>query len=239
MNLWTRDDDGVRRLFGIPVGAPWGSGSRIALRGFEPENPHLLVPRAVGIGWDLNLGAVAVRLGLIRPDDSLPDLNEYVPEKLRRGLVAAPWVGAGLASSMTLGFVKADRVATSWSLGGKPNHYMSGVVAALTTTGITTAAALYPRWVGKEDGADIAATAQALGILTVIGMANRAARKEIRRPASRQPLAVAGAVLAPVVIGGVLIGTVKVALDGVAQSLAHGGKAGQSGERGRNIGFHS
>ena len=76
MNLWTRDDDGVRRLFGIPVGAPWGSGSRIALRGFEPENPHLLVPRAVGIGWDLNLGAVAVRLGLIRPDDSLPDLNE-------------------------------------------------------------------------------------------------------------------------------------------------------------------
>ena len=180
-----------------------------------------------------------MRLGLIRPDDSLPDLNEYVPETLRRGLVAAPWIGAGVASSMTLGFVKADRVATSWSLGGKPNHYMSGVAAALTTTGITTAAALYPRWVGKEDGADIAATAQALGILTVIGMANRAARKEIRRPGSRQPLAVAGAVLAPVVIGGVLIGTVKVALDGVAQSLAHGGKAGQSGERGRNIGFHS
>lgn len=25
MNLWTRDDDGVRRLFGIPVGAPWGA----------------------------------------------------------------------------------------------------------------------------------------------------------------------------------------------------------------------
>ena len=229
MNLWTRDDDGVRRLFGIPVGAPWGSGSRIALRGFEPENPHLLVPRAVGIGWDLNLGAVAVLLGLIRPDDSLPDLNEYVPEKLRRGLVAAPWIGAGVASGMALSFVKADRVATSWSLGGKPNHYMSGVAAALTTTGITTAAALYPRWVGKEDGADIAATAKALGILTVIGMATRAARKEIRRPASRQPLAVAGAVLAPVVMGGVLIGTVKVALDGVAQSLTQGGKARQFG----------
>ena len=239
MNIWTRDDDGVRRLFGIPIGAPWGSGSRIALRGFEPENPHLLVPRAVGIGWDLNLGAVAVRLGLIRPDDSLPDLNEYVPEKLRRGLVAAPWVGAGLASSMTLGFVKADRVATSWSLGGKPNRYTGGVIATLITAGATTAAALYPRWVGKEDGADIAATAQALGILTVIGMANRAARKEIRRPGSRQPLAVVGAMLAPVVMGGVLVGTVKVALDGVAQSLAHGGKAGQSGERGRNIGFHS
>lgn len=24
MNIWTRDDDGVRRLFGIPIGAPWG-----------------------------------------------------------------------------------------------------------------------------------------------------------------------------------------------------------------------
>ncbi|AOG28621.1 DUF5808 domain-containing protein [Cutibacterium avidum] len=229
MNIWTRDDDGVRRLFGIPVGGPWRSDSRIVLRSFEPENPSLLVPRAVGIGWDFNLGAVAVHLGLIRPDDSLPDLNEYVPETLRRGLVAAPWIGAGVASGMALGFVKADRVATSWSLGGKPNRYTDGVIATLITAGATRAAALYPRWVGKEDGADIAATAQAMGIQTVIIMANLAARKEIRRPGSRQPLAVVGAMLAPVVMGGVLVGTVKVALDGVSQSLTQGGKERQFG----------
>ncbi|MDO4412321.1 DUF5808 domain-containing protein [Cutibacterium sp.] len=219
MKIWSRDDEGVRRLFGIPVGTPWGKDPRIALRSFEPENPSLLVPRAVGIGWDLNLGAVAVRMGLIRPDDSLPDLNEYVPENLRRGLVIAPWVGAGLASAAALGFVKADRVATSWSFGGKPRTYMGGVAAALTITGVATVAALYPRWVGKDDGADIAATAQALGIQTAVIMANLAASKEIRHPGRRQPLAVIGAALAPVVMGGVLVGTVKVALDAVAVSL--------------------
>ncbi|MDU7430109.1 MAG: hypothetical protein E7K76_04160, partial [Cutibacterium avidum] len=67
-------------------------------------------------------------------------------------------------------------------------------------------------------------------IQTVIIMANLAARKEIRRPGSRQPLAVVGAMLAPVVMGGVLVGTVKVALDGVAQALTQGGKARQFGE---------
>ncbi|WP_248631025.1 DUF5808 domain-containing protein [Corynebacterium glucuronolyticum] len=45
---------------------------------FDPENPNWLVPRRVGVGWDLNLGKLAVKAGLVRPDDSLPDLQEHI-----------------------------------------------------------------------------------------------------------------------------------------------------------------
>nr|NLD40654.1 hypothetical protein [Actinomycetales bacterium] len=47
-------------------------GSRIGRRmagTFDPADQRLLVPRALGFGWDLNMGAVATVLGLLRPDD--------------------------------------------------------------------------------------------------------------------------------------------------------------------------
>ncbi|MDY5839286.1 MAG: DUF5808 domain-containing protein [Corynebacterium camporealensis] len=49
----------------LPIGLPWKR--ELSLRSFEPENPKLFVPRRFGIGWDLNFGAVAAKLGIIRP----------------------------------------------------------------------------------------------------------------------------------------------------------------------------
>ena len=54
------DNDGARRIFGVPVSLPGMSEARAHLRGFEPENPDLFVPRAFGAGWSLNVGALAV-----------------------------------------------------------------------------------------------------------------------------------------------------------------------------------
>ena len=52
---------------------PKGMLGRIAATWWNPADERLLLPRAVGWGWDLNLGAVAVRLGLIEPDaESVP-----------------------------------------------------------------------------------------------------------------------------------------------------------------------
>lgn len=48
------------------------------LRVFDPESPRLFVPRSFGWGWELNLGAVAAKLGLIRPDDTVEDLEAYI-----------------------------------------------------------------------------------------------------------------------------------------------------------------
>lgn len=64
----------VRRVLGVPVAlSPRGLSERAA-RSFSPADP-VLVPRAYGIGWDLNLGALAVRAGLAHPDDLDDDLS--------------------------------------------------------------------------------------------------------------------------------------------------------------------
>lgn len=62
------------RVLGVPVAlSPRGLSERAA-RSFSPADP-VLVPRAYGVGWDLNLGALAVRAGLAHPDDLDDDLS--------------------------------------------------------------------------------------------------------------------------------------------------------------------
>ena len=89
------------RVLGVPVAlSPRGLSERAA-RSFSPADP-VLVPRAYGIGWDLNLGALAVRAGLAHPDDLDDDLSlgpaqsaalSAAPALLALGVAAAgaPW----------------------------------------------------------------------------------------------------------------------------------------------------
>lgn len=57
-----------RTIAGMPNSFTRGIGRRMAGT-FNPTDERLLVPRVLGAGWTLNMGAVAVRLGLLRPDD--------------------------------------------------------------------------------------------------------------------------------------------------------------------------
>lgn len=61
------------RLAGTVLGMPYElrvpTSERIAGRWWNPLDPHIFVPRIFGVGWDINFGAVAVRLGIVRPDD--------------------------------------------------------------------------------------------------------------------------------------------------------------------------
>ncbi|MDO5494139.1 MAG: DUF5808 domain-containing protein [bacterium] len=60
--------DAPRSLGQGAAGVLSGVGRRMAGT-FNPADSRLLVPRAIGLGWDINMGAVAARLGLLRPDD--------------------------------------------------------------------------------------------------------------------------------------------------------------------------
>jgi len=46
--------------------APNGSGRA----DHTPADDRIIVPHALGMGWAINLGAVAVRLGVLQPDDA-------------------------------------------------------------------------------------------------------------------------------------------------------------------------
>ena len=89
----------VRRVLGVPVAlSPRGLSERAA-RSFSPADP-LLVPRAYGIGWDVNLGALAVRAGLAHPDDLDDDLDLAPAQMTALSLVPA-LLALGVAATGT------------------------------------------------------------------------------------------------------------------------------------------
>ena len=56
------------RVLGVPYDWRVPTAERVAERLWSPRDPRILMPRIWGIGWDINFGAVAVRLHLIEPD---------------------------------------------------------------------------------------------------------------------------------------------------------------------------
>jgi hypothetical protein len=84
--------DGGRRLFaGVPIDLTPPTAERVAHTWWNPRDERIFVPRVFGLGWSLNVGAVAVRLGLIEPDaEDEPFASTPVP--VLRAAVAVPVV---------------------------------------------------------------------------------------------------------------------------------------------------
>jgi len=126
-SLTRESRDGRSPLAGTLLGMPYElrvpTAERVAMRWWDPMNPSILVPRVFGVGWDLNFGALAVKLGLIKPDD------EDVPF----GSVPDRWlaVSAVLPVLMTLALVTLvalfqsglpAQVAVHWGISGAPDR---------------------------------------------------------------------------------------------------------------------
>lgn len=100
-------------------------------RVWDPMNRSILVPRVVGLGWDINLGAVAVKLGWLRPDDSDCDVIGAIPEKELRLSTSLPTVGAGLALiASAIAVSRSPNILPSgWNMAFRPNRYSSAATA--------------------------------------------------------------------------------------------------------------
>lgn len=111
------DQDAFTRLTGIPNSFGRGLGRRLSGT-FNPADERLLVPKVLGAGWSVNMGAVAVKLGLLRPDDvddevltSAADHHLTTPR-----LIASIAVAVAAASAGTLvSGRRAVRLATGKS----------------------------------------------------------------------------------------------------------------------------
>jgi len=57
------------RVMGMPYELRVPTTGRIANRMWNPLDTRVFVPRVFGLGWDINFGALAVKLHLIKPDD--------------------------------------------------------------------------------------------------------------------------------------------------------------------------
>lgn len=218
-------DDGVRRILGVPVSLSGLTDARARLRGFEPENPDLLVPRTVGAGWDLNIGAVAVRLGLIRPDDSLPDLAGHIPPTVTAALRTAPVLGGAV---VTVAGVRAamahDRLPSNWGITLRPTRWARGPAAMAAPVLLSAGAGIWARLSSRrgDEGAaevDVTSSAQALGLQATALLLIAAATRHAENPQASRLLPAAGLIAAPAVTTGVLVGTVRSALNNLDRTL--------------------
>lgn len=113
------------------LGAPYDlrvakSSGRCASRSWNPLDRRVVVPKAVGIGWTVNFGALAVRTHLVSPDDEDIPFGA-VPPRIVVATLAAPF--AALAAFVVLAAVSwADlpaQVPIHWGISGHADGYGS------------------------------------------------------------------------------------------------------------------
>lgn len=222
--LFGRDESGVARIFGMPVSRLWSGDGDAVFDTFEPENPSLFVPRKFGVGWDLNLGVIAVKAGWIRSDDSLPDLADHVSPTLKKALCLAPKLGAVGVMASALALAGKDRVASGWGLTGLPRGFTSGkkaiipplLLAALTAAGPLIATA---RTSEHPQAANFAWQAQQVGSQATALALLLAMHRSSRGGEHRDFLPVVAVALWPLLACGLQIAYVKTALNNINTQL--------------------
>lgn len=194
----------VRRVLGVPTAlSPRGLVHRAA-RSFSPADP-LLVPRAYGIGWDVNLGALAVRAGLAHPDDLDDDLDLAPAQMTALSLVPA-LLALGVAATGTHWAPRGPRQGRA----GRAPADGRGPAVALLPPALAAAA------LGAVDVLGGASLPQRLGhavtsvLLTGVGVAGALQR---RPGASSARLTQAGVVAAAgALAGGAAVLTLRAAV---------------------------
>lgn len=194
-----------------------GVFSRIADTWWRPSDPRLFLPRAVGLGWDVNLGAVAVRLNLIEPDaETVPFAS--TPDgafQLAAGLPAA-LAGATALHYLVRRRSLPPRLASHWDVAGRPDRWVSKRTAAATDITLTAAAAALAGWAARADRPGSVRAGALAGAMLVAAVG---ASQAVARPTKGGPwvaplllVAVGGGV------GGLLLGLARA---GRAAEIEH------------------
>lgn len=183
-------------------------GARAAHSWWSPADPRYFLPRALGFGWDINFGAVAVKLGLIEPDaENVP--FESTPEPAFRLAAALPvaCAVATVAHYAVRGRSLPSRMPANWGLSGQPNKWTSKTAATLTDLGMTVAPAALAAWAASRrdtPGPERAGTLATSSMLATVGAVTTVLRSlpDKRRPWAGPTLAVASSAA----VGATLLG---------------------------------
>jgi hypothetical protein len=119
------------RVLGMPYDFRGASAERVGERIWNPADPRVFMPRLFGVGWTINFGALAVKLGLIRPDDAGDEAFERIPTGAVRIALAVP---AALAAATVAVLALAwstlpAEVPVHWGTDGAPDDWTARPVA--------------------------------------------------------------------------------------------------------------
>ena len=112
------------RVLGMPYDVRPLTSERVARRAWDPTSRKILVPKAFGIGWTVNFGALAVRTHLVRPDDEDDPFTSAGPRVVTATLAApvAAVVALGVLVAATWSTLPGT-VPTHWGLDGQPDGF--------------------------------------------------------------------------------------------------------------------
>lgn len=117
----------------LPIDFSGIFASKARRRIWDPENPRIFVPRTIGAGWDINMGALAVKLGILNPDDIDDDVLAAIPQPLVTAARLTPLVFAGVsATALWKARKTGKRLAMNTTFTGTITKYWgprSGIVA--------------------------------------------------------------------------------------------------------------
>jgi hypothetical protein len=143
---------GSRMLTGSLLGVPFDlrppSSQRSASRWWNPLDRRILVPKALGMGWTVNFGALAVLTRLVRPDDEdIPFAS--VPPRIVAGTLLVPLValGAFAVLAATSWSQLPARVPTHWGVSGEADSYAGRGSALLFLSLMAAAPVAVAGWV--------------------------------------------------------------------------------------------
>lgn len=135
---------------GIGLG---GVGARVAGTWWNPAEDRLFLPRALGWGWDLNFGALAVRCGLIEPDAEAVPFSA-TPDAAFRVAAGLP---VALAAATVLHYLVRGRslpaeLPSHWDVAGSPDRWTPKTRAAAADLAATVLPAAVASWAARSAG---------------------------------------------------------------------------------------
>ena len=161
----------VGRVLGIPYDIRPPTSDRFATRAWDPTDSRILVPKALGLGWTVNFGALAVKAHLVRPDDEDAPFAA-TPESAVKATLAAP-----IAVVVALGVLIAVRwsslpatVPVHWGFNGQVDGYGTRGSAMLSMAALAVVPLLLAVWVHarrRRTFNRVAASAVSLGLAEI------------------------------------------------------------------------
>jgi hypothetical protein len=164
------------RILGMPYDFRGASAERVGERIWNPADPRIFTPRLFGVGWTINFGAVAVKIGLIRPDDSGDEAFRRIPPKALALALAVPALFA-LATVVLVATAWAGlpaEVPVHWGVSGAPDDWAPKATAVgfLLAVTVLPVAVAYARVLRRGIPARTRVLAAAvLGLLSSLGAA--------------------------------------------------------------------
>ncbi|MHB1135755.1 MAG: DUF1648 domain-containing protein [Coriobacteriia bacterium] len=165
-------------VLGMPYDFRGASVERISSRVWNPADPRIFMPRMFGLGWTINLGAIAVKLGLIRPDDVADESYDRIPAPVVTAVVALPAILVLVAVAVLLVAwpTLPAELPIHWGVSGQADDWAprAWVIGLLLIFALLPPALSYPKILKRGTPARsrlLAAAGLGMAAILVLGIA--------------------------------------------------------------------